>query len=500
MNLCCRSIVTLAAMTLLVDTGRAASPAPLPADAAADAAHTPDRVRVLVDRSHQWLFAHDDVAYRMLQPRGFDVVLCDASLDTKEKLRDYDIVMFQQVSEAGPFAVSDAEIALLKDYVAGGGKLLLVANPKCPAGRLATAFGFSIMPAVCKLPLRPEAWLRRSFGAEAELRTGPMSYRIDGPLAAVKVICDQTGAAVALKSEYGKGAVLCFADDATYWDFCAQRDARQQVPNVPTTVALFRCLVPDKRPGGQRAAVRSVRGERELKLGALQVFYSNPVAACAQPLLEKLPKVVSLVEKANGRQAPDGYFGMHILASGGGGWAGERDIGVQCGGNMYGNVSVIAHELTHILEGPLPGVVGEGWASMVGWRVGAQLGYRHEADAERSSWLAQSTNYEKNGKSLDITLAESDRALFGPCEGKLMGLVEQLEAAHGPDFMPRFLRLRHAVYGRKFLNIQEVLHLFSRTAGRDCTAEFRRLGITVSTPPISPDELPKRIDAPPKTP
>jgi hypothetical protein len=66
-------------------------------------------VRVLVDRSHEWLFAHDDLAERMLRPAGFEVVLCDASLGSKLKLQDFDVVLVQQTMNAFPF--SDQEIA-----------------------------------------------------------------------------------------------------------------------------------------------------------------------------------------------------------------------------------------------------------------------------------------------------------------------------------------------------------------------------------------------------
>lgn len=77
----------------------------------ASAAEEQRPVRVLVDRSHEWLFAHDDLAERMLRPAGFEIVLCDASLDSKLKLQDCDVVVVQQTTNAFPF--SDPEIARL---------------------------------------------------------------------------------------------------------------------------------------------------------------------------------------------------------------------------------------------------------------------------------------------------------------------------------------------------------------------------------------------------
>jgi hypothetical protein len=255
------------------------------------------RVRVLVDRSHEWLFAHDDLSERMLRPAGFEVVMCDASLDTTAKLKDFDIVFVQQASGAFPF--SDDERALLKRFVEGGGRLIIVANPTCPS-----------------------------------------------------------------------------------------------------------------------AGVR-IPAERELDVGSLLVRYANPVASEARGLLELLPKVADFVAAANGPKPPTDRFIVNILASGGGGWSGGREIGVQCGGSMASNVAVIAHELTHSWTGPLPGILGEGWASMVGMRAAAALGFAKEAEDENRSWMGQFHRAEQASTKLDITRVETDRSVFGACEAKM---------------------------------------------------------------------------------
>jgi hypothetical protein len=185
---------------------------------------------------------------------------------------------------------------------------------------------------------------------------------------------DQSGVAVAGMAAHGKGKVVCFADDAAYWDFCAQRDKDLRVPNVPTTVALFKCLIPDKKPGGEGPPVVRLPAERELDLAGLLVRYSNPVASRAKPLLDVLPRVAGLVAKA--------------------------------------------------------------------------LGYPDDADRERRSWQEQMDRAESGGKKLDITLADTDRRLFGPCEAKMMWMIERLESKYGADFMPRFLEICRALKGR----------------------------------------------------
>jgi hypothetical protein len=457
-------------------------------------AQEPRPVRVLVDRSHEWLFAHDDLAERMLRPAGFEVVLCDASLDSKMKLQDFDVVLVQQTANA--FEFSDQEIARLKDYVERGGRLAVVGNPACPVRKLAAAFGFTLRPQPCRLPLRCEPWLCASWGAEAELRTRPMACCVEGAGSVKKLITDQDGVPVAVLKELGRGQVLGFADDGAYWDFCAQRDKNLRVPNVPTTVALFQCLVPDRPLKGPGPAVVRIPAEQELDLGPLLVRYSDPVADRAQVLLGLLPRVSAFVAKANAGEPPTEQFTVNILASGGGGWSGGQEIGVQCGGPVAANVAVIAHELTHSWTGPLPGILGEGWASMVGMRAAGALGFTKEADDERRTWAAQITAFEKDGQKLDITLADRDRRLFGASEAKMMRMIEQLEAEHGADFMPRFLELCHALKGSEAPTLQEVLYYFSLVAGADLAPAHQQLGTTVQRPPpIPPEELQRKLAA-----
>jgi hypothetical protein len=119
-------------------------------------------------------------------------------------------------------------------------------------------------------------------------------------------------------------------------------------------------------------------------------------------------------------------------------------------------------------------------------RVAAELGYREAADREKRSWQEQHARAEAGGQKLDIARAETTRSSFGPCEAKMMWLVEQLEAKHGADFMPRFLEICHSRKGRGGPTIQEVLYYFSLTAGEDLTAAYQAWGITYQPTTKSP--------------
>lgn len=458
-----------------------------------------DRVRVLVDRSHQWLFAYDDLGQRMLRPAGFEVVLCDASLGARGRLADFDIVVVPQGTT--PFDYSKDEIRVLKEYVRAGGRLLIAGSPNCPIAKVAFEFGFTLRSWPCRLPLRPEPWLRDSFRADPMLQTKPMSFAVETSTKAKKVrkvICDQNGMAVAMIRDWEKGKVLCFADDLTYWDFCAQRDKDLRVPNVATTVALFRCLVPEKRPLNEGPTVVAIPAEHELVVrDFLLVRYSNPIARESKALLdhELLLKLADLVAQASGGLPPADRIVVNVLAGSGGGYSGGREVGVPCSGSKASIIAVIAHELTHSWEGPLPAIVGEGWASTVGMRAATAFGFKKEAEEERRSWREAHENAERDGKKLDITLAEKDRTLVRASEGKMMWMIEQMEAEYGADFMPRFLEITHALKGRvQRPTIQEVLYFFSLAAGRDLSGMYRTLGITCEPPSaISAKELEDRL-------
>ncbi len=190
------------------------------------------RPRVLVDRSHEWLFAYDDLGDRMLRPAGYDVVLCDATINTTERLQDFDIVVLLQIANA--FDYSTAEIALLQEYVRAGGSVIVVGNSGLPVSDVAESFGFRFGQERCELPFVVSPRLLTVGGADGDPKTRPMSYVVKPPKGAETLISDQRRSAIAAMAHVGKGKVICFADDGAYWDFCAQRNREMRVPNTET--------------------------------------------------------------------------------------------------------------------------------------------------------------------------------------------------------------------------------------------------------------------------
>jgi hypothetical protein len=236
-------------------------------------------------------------------------------------------------------------------------------------------------------------------------------------------------------------------------------------------------------------------GELNAEIGGLYVRWSKPLEQRAQILVAVLPKVSAAIARRNGGLPPSDSIEVNIIATGGGGWSSGRAIGVQCDGTLGANVAVIAHELTHSWEGPLPGVFGEGWASLVGMRVVAELGMAETAVKERRSWHQQFLKRDPTMHALDITRSEHERAIFGPCEGKAMWMIEQLEGRFGDDFMQRFLELRHALKGNAPLEFDDVLYYFTLAAGQDLSPWYRELGISYRPPdPLSSKTIRERLD------
>lgn len=451
------------------------------------------RPKVLVDRSHEWLFAYDDLSERMLRPAGFDVVLCDASLDTKARLSDFDIVMVQQTNCRFPF--SEAECALLTRYVEEGGNLVAVGNPKRPIAEFVSRLGVHLLDRPGRAPARPCPALLR-HGADSSLQTRAIrcAVKADGP--AEKLIVDGTGQTLALAVERGRGKVVVFADDSSYWDFCAQRDANMRVPNTATTVSIFKSLLSEPPPGGEGSPVQRLTGERTVHLPSVTVRYSNPIAKESEALLKIMPELDSFVSSINGGLLPTNRLVVNMLAADGGGWSGGREIGVQCGGHPAANIAVIAHETTHSYEGPLPGILSEGWASMAGMRAAKHFGYTEAAQKERRAWRRRYQAAEQGGVRLDLARENFDRAQFGAYEGKMMALVEELERRYGQDFMPRFLELKWALKNAERVSMEETLQLFSITAGADLSPLYASLGISLPGPsPFTEDVVKEQLTA-----
>jgi len=418
---------------------------------------------VYIDRSHDWMFAYDDLADRMLAPTGFDAVLSDASLTAVGPLDRFAVVVVQQLS--WPTLVSCDETTLLKNYVRQGGRLVLITKPEMPLEALAQEFGFRLR-AGGAAPLQAAGPLVEN-GSPRSVPTRAVRFHLQRSPAHTVLIEDGNGDPVVAAVNVGQGRVVVWADDHAYWDFCAQRDKHTgEVASAPTTTALFQWLV-DGTAAKTKGRTPRVFAENVDQRGALIFRYALPVASPAQEMIERVPAVLKVVKKWNGLGPPvDQPFTIHWLAAGGGGWAGPRGAGVCVfGADPAYPIKVMGHELTHSASGNLTRAFGEAWAVIVGVRSAAALGYVESARKEIDANLAQLKREDPTLRKLD--LMDSMRGPMNHAyQRKALWLMLQLEKRYGSDFMSRFLALRNHKYGlRTPIDLQQVFELFAETSG-----------------------------------
>lgn len=435
-------------------------------------------VSVLVDRSHEWGFYGDDLADRMLEPAGFKATLCDASLNTSEKSSSYDCLVIIQTQAQAPF--SQDEISHLQTYVQNGGGLVVVGRQGTPISKLAEAFGAKFTSQTVSGPLTCSDTFK-SWGALPTINSKATTFNGIETRTNFVALVQSDNAPIAVWRKHGKGRVVIWSDDGTYWDFCAQRDKELNVPNVPTTVATIRSVlslgrIPVK-PMAPVGISRRVPAELSKTVGGLKVIYSNPVKNQAEPIIDVLDEIVNYVKSVNQTGLVDDGLKVHLLASAGGGYSGGREIGVQAFGSPGANIAVIGHETTHSYEGPIPGIISEGWASIVGMRITRKLGHIEDCDREKSSWKDIYRKADPKGNRLDVADSKVIEKEFHACEAKMMWMIETLERRFGDDFMARWLKIVRTKHPNKSPSMQECLHYFSLAAKEDLASWYRDLGI-----------------------
>ncbi len=440
---------------------------------------------VYVDRSHDWWFAFNDLADRMLAPAGFDVVLSDTSLTAAGPLSRFAIVVVPQFS--WPTVLSANEERLLKDYVHQGGKLLVITKKGLPAERLANDFGFHLQEG------RRSSWRACApllpHGTASAVPSRPVRCRLEPSEAQTVLIEDGDAHPIAAARDVGQGRIVVWADDGAYWDFCAQRDPlTMAVASAPTTVALFRWML-GPHPIVRDGRATRVAAEHVERVGCFQFRYSNPSAEAARQIMKHVPAVLEAVVKWNGAGPPTNTpYTIHWLPAGGGGWAEGRAAGV-C---VYSRdpahpLKVLAHELTHSTTGPWPRAFNEAWASMVGMRAAAALGYPESGTAELRRILDRLDAADRTRTALDM-MASDDGPMNHDYQCKATWMLMEMEKKYGDDFVSRFMSLRNRRHGlRRPITLQQTLALFAQTSGDpDLWSWFKSTGTTIRPSPSDP--------------
>ena len=451
--------------------------------------------RVLIDRSHQWLFSEGVLAREVLRPHGLDVTMSDATLNTLARPEEFETVVLIQVANINaPYSAED--ISLLKNYVQSGGCLVIACAPMTPLAEVASAFGASVKSGRCSLPLLSSDWLRELGAAEQvqlKSQTALNCYLAPPPEARV-ALADNQGIPIACCFDFGAGKALCFADSGRSWDLGIKNPQ-----NRGTTLALFRALHPTQTLGTSAGAAVEVHpGDLSIIAEGLTLRYSAPISTQVQGLLPLIPKIAALVKGSNRTRLHEDGLVVNMLAGGGGGYSGGKTIGIGCTSKLPFTVGVIGHELTHSYSGAFRGFFGEGWAITVGPRVARTLGFPQLAN----SWQTERPQLmlDQNFRELDIGSSETERRaatdirLSRTCHKKVKCLIEDLEQSYGEEIMPCALEMARAVCGPRPITNQEMFYFLSKAANTDLASFYAARGITYKpTYTISDQDLAEKL-------
>jgi hypothetical protein len=486
---------------LKVDGAAAAQTAPpaKPDGAAAAQAKALERARtVVLDQSHQSLFTNNGIA-DVLTRIGFNVLICDCTIDSSVKLSDCTVLCIQQIDTPIPF--STEEIADITRFVEEGGSLVLVGNPDLPIARVAEHFGVALKKA--EEPnqlgaLRATGSLQRLAGQSEILLSAPEGrcYLV-GPQDAETLVESASGAPVAIGFPWGKGRVVCFADDASYWRFSGhKREGQADYPNAPLTAAIFRGLLPAEVQLGDKPGKRTnIWGENVRTFDWGRLLYPKTLEPYLQPIIDLLPRIDELVRRMEPASTSSTQFTVVAEASHSQSWAVSGILGLAVPPlnasrtSMANSIFQFGHEISHTHTDKLPDSFNEAWACYVGIRVAEELGYEDCTEAMMGGrGLSGFETADPTVRMRDIVdaLEISDR--FDEYRRKAYWMIEQLQAKYGPDFMPRFLTLFQATKWAKPATVRDVLDYFSKTAGEDLTPWYKSIGVTGGAPPAEGDK------------
>lgn len=432
------------------------------------------RPSIHVDRSHEWMFAYDDLAKDILVPEGYDVILSDASLGT-ENFQQCSIVMLLQVGM--PSAFPDEEERLLNEYVRRGGHLLLITKPEASAERLVEAWAGHIR-GPGDGPLCPTSELT-SYGSPQSVDMKRVPFTLQHKENQVVLVRDVKSRPVVAATHVGLGTVVVWPDDYKYWDLCANRGNPELGNMQQLILAIFKWLFGSNRPGGHGTKTWHP-GDIEVIRGQVIFRHSSPNKTEAMKVIKLFSEITPLVEKHNQLPLPvEGRFVVNLVSNSSG-WAGNEEIGLGVYGELSEITKTAAHELTHITAGPWPTAFNEAWAIEVGCRVAEDSNYDVSARQERQTRLEFGDPQKHNWGSLDPTGFDCDSRELDPLyTNTAFWILNDIEQYYGKGFIPRFLGLKCQKYGRsQRLCMKQMLQLFAEIAkGANIYNRYHSLGI-----------------------
>jgi uncharacterized membrane protein len=457
-----------------------------------------DKIRVLVDLSHEFTFRYDIFGLSPYWSGNFaiDKTSSFASLNATT-LTGNDVLVISQSFTNVPF--SSGESQMIKDWVAGGGGLWIAGNRRgyfgtaevspYPLQLLAEELGVTF-------PSTPRTGALRVV--DHEVTRGVTGLTLDeGPtdnlLGIVQgswnpLITDENNRPVIVAGNWGQGRVIVSAQDAIVSN-------PYQVPNV-SNVSLVRNMVAwlgaNKRGNRTQPVLFRILPENKVTEGKVDVYFPSTVANVSglQFMKQQIAPLIEALEQQVHGVGLEQSMRFVALVGKGGGYSGGAEIGIAVHSQREALLLIMAHELTHSFDatgGTHPEWM-HGWPSFAAIRTARlpQFGdtFQQAGDSEYRSRVDAFQAYEaaRGPNSLDIT--EVDRGVSTnswAIAGKLMVIIETLERSYGADFMARFYRLKRR-YGSGAHSTERMIHWLSLAAGTDLYGFFRDKGTTVGAP------------------
>ncbi len=413
---------------------------------------------------------------------------------------EYDVVVL--VGAGSPLPYLPAEVDALTRFLERGGGVVVLGRhtgADSPLANLVAGFGARFLPDPVTAPQPGEV-----PGLDTEARA--LHAAEVGDDWSVLAGGDASAALVAQRS-YGAGRILLVADDRLA---AAKDDQGRDAPNR----ALLSWLVEQaagaqpRRVGDERRAPWEHGGiggafypEHALDMGGLTVYYADNqlehIRAAAEDGFEDVRDILARLLPTPPNPGDDMYI---VLAGGdGGGWA-ENVFVPKVAGTIATDLnavkSILAHELTHTLNGPeafdgTPGCVPPAWwseahAGFFQRKVMRELGDCHGFYSRRGvmSW---------DPLLREVDLANLGEGEMGKAWEKVWFLWSLLDDRYGEQWYPNWLGHLHRKYAADpthHLTMDEYIISVSESVGEDVSPLFELFGTSVGEraplPPIAP--------------
>lgn len=444
-------------------------------------------------------FAHEDTAnswtwISALQKSGFNVAENGACLtDIPSKINT---VLISQATT--PVKFFPEEITAIEKFVNAGGSLVIVASKDSPATEVAKAFGIEVVKdSTIKSPLSLSSYLCKSGNKPPAINT-PLNWRFAKPGAEAAMI-DSNGKAVGIRCYIGsgstKGTVVCLPHLGEDWQISTDNLADLMQGTLPAGV----------RPSAQKGLAASFPTEMSLEKNGCKFTWPAPLTPWAKPAIEDLLKAQKCIEKRLMVQAdPKRPYSFSLGAGSNFGMTPSSVILPIAGMPIDDEAWSFPRELAHHYSTGLPLVFEQARAYLCEVRVKEELDPLHAGKEARTKWN-ENMRLGQNDNRMDMSAC--GKVPVETWFGRAMWMIEKLEGAFGPEFMPKVVAANGVLQiGQKRLTLSEFSSVLTDVArnvagpdpkvdGQPMAKWLESVGLPPATKPIRTQDIYDKTEA-----